>query len=355
MNQLGVLYAQGSLPDPETVEQINFFTTGGGQHVPDAAEQLEKVAAVARQNNDRNAVEWYRRAVDAGFAPAFANLARMVAEGRGTDADPAEALRLYQRGAELKDPIAMSEMAVRYSRGDGVPKDAEASLRMLTAAAEAGHTRSQLTLATMYATGIGVAEDPAQAARWFRAALDAGEEAAEVPYATLLATGKGVERDDAAARALFERAAARGDAAAQWSMGTFAEEGRGGLTANPREAVKWWKRAAEQGQPFAQARLGIAYVQGKGTPSNLVEGYAWLAASDVADAKAIIKELDKKIPAPLLAKAKQARRRAPRAARGEEAAPGLISAAVKLGRRIALERNSARQSPYINRSGTSSR
>ncbi|MGH7336681.1 MAG: tetratricopeptide repeat protein, partial [Myxococcota bacterium] len=104
---------------------------------------------------------------------------------------------------------------------------------------------------------------------------------------------------------LFERAAARGDASAQYSMGTFADEGRGGLSADPREAFRWWKRSAEQGQSFAQARLGMAYAQGKGTRSNLVEAYAWLSASDVEDAKPILEELDKRIPAPLLAKARR--------------------------------------------------
>ena len=70
-------------------------------------------------------------------------------------------------------------------------------------------------------------------------------------------------------------------------------------------------------QPFAQARLGVAYVQGKGIPSNLVEGYAWLAASEVSDAQPVVKELDKKLPAPLLAKAKKlaAERRALRDAK----------------------------------------
>ena len=100
-------------------------------------------------------------------------------------------------------------------------------------------------------------------------------------------------------------AAARGDATAQWSMGTFANEGRGGLVANPREAVKWWKLAAEQGQVYAQAQLGAAYIGGKGTTANLVEGYAWLAASEVPDGKRALAELDKKIPRPLLEKAKR--------------------------------------------------
>ena len=90
----------------------------------------------------------------------------------------------------------------------------------------------------MYVTGIGVADDPAQAARWFRTALDAGEVGRRSSLRHAARHGQGRRTDDAAARALFERAAARGDAAAQYSMGMFAEEGRGGLTAEPARGVQ---------------------------------------------------------------------------------------------------------------------
>src|SRR5262249_36208985 len=121
----------------------------------------------------------------------------------------------------------------------------------------------------------------------------------------LLATGNGVPKDDVAARAIYEKAAARGDAGAQWSLGVFYHEGRGGLTANPHEAFKLWKLAAEQGHPLAQVKLGIAYIKGEGTRTNAIEAYAWLAASEVDEAQVLVKDLEKKLPAPLLAKARK--------------------------------------------------
>jgi hypothetical protein len=64
----------------------------------------------------------------------------------------------------------------------------------------------------------------------------------------------------------------------------------------------------------------MAYATGKGTRMNLVEAYGWLAASDVEETKVLVKELDKKIPAPLLAKARKLadERRALRAAKTPE-------------------------------------
>src|SRR5262249_38022230 len=92
-NQLGILYAKGLIPDPDTAEQIDFYTNGGGQHVPTVAQELEKVAAVGRQNNDRRAVAWDRRAVEQHYDPAMVNLAQLIAAGRaGARARPADAV-----------------------------------------------------------------------------------------------------------------------------------------------------------------------------------------------------------------------------------------------------------------------
>jgi uncharacterized protein len=301
MNQLGVLYAQGLLPDPDTAERIDFFTTGGGQHVDDVAEQLEKVALIGRANNDRRAVEWYRRAIAQNYDPAMVNLAKLIREGRaGPDADPEEAVRLLQRASELGNAAGLSEMAMRHSRGEGVSQDPAESLRLMKRAAESGHGPAQLALGTMYLTGMGVPPDPKEAARWLRAAMESGELAAEVPYATLLAAGNGVVQDDAAARVIFERAAAREDPSAMWSLGLFHDEGRAGFEKNPREAVKWWQKAAKKGQRLAQARLGVAYVKGTGTRRDLVEGYAWLSASGLPETKSWVDQLEKELPKPML-------------------------------------------------------
>jgi TPR repeat protein len=45
---------------------------------------------------------------------------------------------------------------------------------------------------------------------------------------------------------------------------------------NDVEAVKWWRRAAEQGLAEAQYILGAMYVEGKMLPQDYVEGYKWL-------------------------------------------------------------------------------
>merc|ERR1712216_479014 len=46
--------------------------------------------------------------------------------------------------------------------------------------------------------------------------------------------------------------------------GTFYESGRGGLQNSDKKAAKWYRKAAEQGNPYAQCRLGIFIETGRG-------------------------------------------------------------------------------------------
>jgi S1-C subfamily serine protease len=41
------------------------------------------------------------------------------------------------------------------------------------------------------------------------------------------------------------------------------------------EALKWYHKAAEQGNPLAQCKLGIAFEDGEGAPQDYIEAYKW--------------------------------------------------------------------------------
>ena len=42
------------------------------------------------------------------------------------------------------------------------------------------------------------------------------------------------------------------------------------------EAVKWFRKAAEQGDASAQYNLGVMYEFSRGVPQDAVQAYAWL-------------------------------------------------------------------------------
>jgi hypothetical protein len=47
-----------------------------------------------------------------------------------------------------------------------------------------------------------------------------------------------------------------------------------------RQAMEWYRKAAEQGLPQAQINLGIMYEEGEGGPADFVQAYFWYAMAD---------------------------------------------------------------------------
>ena len=68
---------------------------------------------------------------------------------------------------------------------------------------------------------------------------------------------------------------------AQNNLGASYAEGRG-VAQDYVEAVRWFRRAAEQALGRAQNNLGLRYANGEGVPQDRVEALMWftLAAND---------------------------------------------------------------------------
>jgi TPR repeat protein len=73
---------------------------------------------------------------------------------------------------------------------------------------------------------------------------------------------------------LLDRAL-KGDAEAQFDLGKSYEAGRIGLPKDLSQARHWYLEAANQGDPFAAASLGILYFFGKGVSRDYFEAYVW--------------------------------------------------------------------------------
>ena len=73
---------------------------------------------------------------------------------------------------------------------------------------------------------------------------------------------------------LLERAQ-QGDAEAQFDLAKNYETGRIGLPKDFVQAEHWYREAAAQGEPFAQASLGIMFNFGKGVHQDYVQAYMW--------------------------------------------------------------------------------
>ena len=135
-----------------------------------------------------DAVRWFERAADAGFAPAQFRLASLNEKGEGMKKDVQAARRLYLAAANKGHAKAMHNLAVLYAEGiDGKP-DYKAASEWFRKAAGYGVTDSQYNLAILYARGIGIPANLAESYRWFALAAANGD------------TDAAKKRDEVAAR-----------------------------------------------------------------------------------------------------------------------------------------------------------
>jgi len=130
------------------------------------------------EKNVSEAIAWYRRAADQGYAPAQNNLAGLYARGLGVKKDDKKAVALYQKAAAQGLMVAQSSLGYFYEHGFGVARNYAQAARWYHAAAEQGNPIAQHNLAYMYEQGRGVTQDIPAAIRWYRQAAAQGVEEA---------------------------------------------------------------------------------------------------------------------------------------------------------------------------------
>ena len=83
-----------------------------------------------------------------------------------------------------------------------------------------------------------------------------------------------VIRDDAEAAIWYRRAAEQGNTYAQTFLGLMYANGKG-VPENDAEAVRWYRLAAQQGNATAQSNLGVMYANGEGVLKDSVLAHMW--------------------------------------------------------------------------------
>ena len=81
-------------------------------------------------------------------------------------------------------------------------------------------------------------------------------------------------KDDTEAIKWYRKAADQGDVVAESNLGFMFENGNG-VAKDDVEALKWYQKAAAQGEAVAQYNLGARYEAGHGVPKDEVESYKW--------------------------------------------------------------------------------
>src|ERR1035438_399048 len=108
-----------------------------------------------------------------------------------------------------------------------------------------------------------------------RAKAEKGDAQSQYELGSAFAKGSlGVAKDEAEAVKWYRKAAEQNHAQAQANLGICYAKGRG-VAKGEAEAVKWYRKAADQNYAFAQNSLGGCYAKGEGVAKDYVEAYKW--------------------------------------------------------------------------------
>jgi TPR repeat protein len=184
-----------------------------------------------------------------------------------------------------------------YQYGGGVPQNYEQAVKWYTKAAEQGEVYAQFNLGSMYRNGQGVPQNGTEAVKWYTKAAEQGDVMAQIILGGMYKYGESVPQNGTEAVKWYTKAAEQGSVTAQNNLGEMHRYGYNsalqnslvprllrpivygyvydGLPQDYKEAVKWYTKAAEQGDAGAQFNLGSMYRNGQGVPQNYKEAYIW--------------------------------------------------------------------------------
>jgi TPR repeat protein len=319
---LGICYDKGKGVAKDEVEAVKWYRKAAEQNYSQA--QFNLGVSYAKGDGvteDKvEAAKWYHLAAGQNLAKAQYNLGLCYANGQGVAKDAAEAVNWFRKAAEQNHAKAEFSLSVRYAKGEGVAKDPVQAVIWCRKAAKQNDIEAQFNLGLCYATGQGVAKDGAEAVKWLLLAAGQGHELAKENLAAeerqltqeqvaegrnrasnfkprIVPSAEGNSSSTSIAQMLPESSAIqtsarqsevereqlagtrakaeKGDAESQLELASVFYLGKFGVTEDNVEAVKWCRKAAEQGLAEAQYRLGIFYFKGEGLAKDGVVANEW--------------------------------------------------------------------------------
>ncbi len=188
---------------------------------------------------------------ESGDQIAQANLGWMYANGRGVEQNDAEAVRWYRKAAEQGYASAQYNLGWMYANGRGVEQNDAEAVRWYRKAAEQGYASAQYNLGWMYANGRGVEQNDAEAVKWYRKAAEQNHASAQYSLGWMYANGKGVGQDDDKAFEWWTLSAEQGNKYGQWGLCKAYREAIG-VVPDKNQAMYWCRKSGKQGHSSAQ-------------------------------------------------------------------------------------------------------
>jgi uncharacterized protein len=167
-------------------------TATAGLNAPQLFEKgMNALVGSSVTRSDVNAIDYFHRSADLGFAPAQVVLGYFYETGLATAVNQPEAFDWYKKAAQQDDPLAQW-LAGRMIYAGSIPgRDVNEAAGFFQSAADHGDAFGQYLLGRLRLER----QDYSGAAAWFRKAAEQGLPQAQEQFAKLLRDGQGVALD----------------------------------------------------------------------------------------------------------------------------------------------------------------
>ncbi|TSA36264.1 MAG: sel1 repeat family protein [Verrucomicrobiaceae bacterium] len=202
---------------------------------------------IVEKEDKSNAVLWFRKAANQGYALAQKNLADCYFKGEGVAEDKPAAVAWYQKAAAQGLFLAQSALGAAYANGDGIDKDLTQAFQWYSKAATQGDSNANRRLGDMYMNGTGVEKNEQKAIKCYEEASGiGGNEVAMRKLGDAYSKGTGVPKDSKQAFFWHYRAGNCGDDKGAFETGNHYLSGDG-VEKNNNDAMDWYGCAAQNG------------------------------------------------------------------------------------------------------------
>jgi TPR repeat protein len=223
------------------------------------------------------ALDWLRKAAEAGFAVAQVGLGDVLVEGKHVAKDEEDALRWYQAAAEGGNAEGMRKLALALLKDGSEFYNHDDGVKWLERSAQAGDAEAKFELACRYYFGIDEDEDPKRAFELAHESFAAGYWPAAGILGRCYRDGDGVSISLEKARDVFAAGVESGNISSHIYLGQMQEWGEGGPV-DREAAIKNYKVVAEStDNDEAMFHLGHCLVNGIGAPADMQDGLKWLS------------------------------------------------------------------------------
>lgn len=211
--------------------------------------------------NIKKAKEYYKDAIrecsdKIVIGKAQGNLANILWEEVDSEETKNNVINLYKESIKNGSTISMYNLGYYFDNGYNVKRDYMVAYDYYRMAAEQNHTNAQAELGWMYEKGNGVSQDYYKSAYWYDLAAKNNHLVAMINLGNHYMNGNGVECNKEKGFSLYMKAYAlrKNDESVSTLLYLIANsyEFGNGVPKDCQEALRWYERARDAGDPDAQ-------------------------------------------------------------------------------------------------------